>query len=323
MTLLALTLYYASNVIVMVLFALVISSALYGPVRYLQKKGVPRTLGVIILFLVGVGVFALVLYAIVPVALIQLKFLLNNVGDLHIPALDVLGTPDVLSQINSNLSGLLDTVFSGGTSILNFISIFLGNVFFIGVSLVLAFYLAISKDGIERFIRAIVPLSAENYALDLYVRTRNKLSRWLGGQIVLSIFIAVLTYIGLSILGIEYALVLAVLAGVLELIPYVGPVAVGIISFLIALPHSLTTALLVVLVFFIIQQLENHLLVPVVMSRAIGVDPIVVAVSILAGAQIAGFAGILLAVPIVILVQELIDDWSMQKEHLRESTAKK
>lgn len=323
MVLLALALYHASNIIVMVLFALVISSAIYGPVNYLHERGVPRTLGVIVLFLVGLGLIALVLYAIIPVALIQLKFLLGSVGSLNIPALEVLGTPDVLSQIDSNLSGLLETVFAGGTSIFNFVSIFLGNVFFIGVSLVIAFYLAISKDGVERFIRAIIPLKNENYALDLYIRTRNKLSRWLGGQIVLSIFIAVLTFIGLQILGIEYALVLAVLAGILELIPYVGPIAVGLFAFLIALPESLTLALLVILVFFIIQQLENHILVPVVMSRAIGVDPVVVAISILAGAQIAGFAGILLAVPVVILIQELVDDWSMQKEHLRESTAKK
>jgi predicted PurR-regulated permease PerM len=320
MVIFAVALFYMRSVLGMLVVAVIISSALHGPVTYLEKKKIPRLLSVIMIYLVGIGVTALLLYTIVPVTLIQLKYLLSHFNDLKIPILDVFGSSEIVSKIDQGISGLIDTLFyGGGTGLAGFLSVFLRNIFFVGLSLVLAFYLTLSRDGVEKFIRAILPASKEDYAVNLYIRTRRKLGRWLSGQLVISFIVGFLTFIGLLILGVDYSLVLALIAAIFELIPYVGPIAVGAITFLITLPQSLSTALLAVLIFFIIQQLEGHVLVPFVMSKAIGTDPLVIVIAMLAGAEIAGIVGVLLAVPVSIIFGEVVNEWSARKRKLKEA----
>jgi len=314
-------LYYTRNVLGMLLVAIILSSALNGPVTYLEKKKIPRILSVLAIYLVGAAILALLLYAVVPVALIQLKYFLTHLNDLKIPFLDIFGSSVIVSQIDQGITNLINTLFYGSQNFSNFFSTFIKDLFFVGVSLVLSFYLTLSKDGVERFIRSILPSDKEEMAVNLYLRTRRKLSRWLSGQIILSLIIGFLTFLGLVILGIDYALVLSLLAAVLELIPYVGPIAVGTIVFLISLPQSVTVALLAVLVFFIIQQLEGHFLVPVVMSKAIGTDPIVILISMLAGGEIAGVIGVLVAVPVSIVFQEIIEEWNFHKYQIKQKVS--
>ncbi len=318
MVIFAIALFYMRNVLGMLLVGIILSSALHGPVTYLEQKKIPRVLSVLMIYLVGAAVVALLLYTIVPVTLIQLKYLLTHLNDLKIPILDLFGSSQIVSQIDQSITNLLNTLFYGGADFTQFFSNFIGNVFFIAVSLILSFYLTLNRDGVERFIRAVLPLGKEDYAVNLYIRTRRKLGRWLSGQIILSLIVGALTFVGLIILGIDYALVIALLAAILELVPYVGPIAVGTIVFLISLPQSVTTALLAVMVFFIIQQLEGHVLVPVVMSKAIGTDPVVILVAMLAGGEIAGIVGVLVAVPVSIIFEEVIDEWSVRKHHPKE-----
>ena len=323
MLVLVVTLFLVREVVVLVFIAVVLSSAIYAPVRFLEKKGIPRTLSVMTIFLLSAALIGLVLYALVPVALIQFQFLLNNVDQLKTPLLEVVGASDLIAQLEHSITSTFDTILAGGSAFFSFLSKFLGNVFFVAVALVLSFYLSISKKGVERFLRAILPKSQEQYAINLFVRTRRKLGRWLGGQLILSILVGGLTFIGLAILGVEYALALGVLAAILELVPYVGPIAIGVIAFLVTLPQSLTTALLVVLITFIIQQVENNVLVPIVMSKAVDTDPVVVVIALLAGASLAGLVGMILAVPATIVIQEVIDGWSEKKQKTVEAVTKK
>ena len=102
------------------------------------------------------------------------------------------------------------------------------------------------------------------------------------------------------------------------MVPYVGPVLVGIISFLLVISQSLTLGFSVAALFVIIQQVENHLLVPLVMRYTTGLHPVVVVISLLAGAQLFGFAGIILAVPAAVVIQEIIEDWAIQKKSVKE-----
>ncbi len=313
MVIFAVGLFFVREVLMMVFLALVLSSAIYHPVKFFEKHSIPRPLSVLVIFVLAGAILALVLYAMVPIALIQLQFLLENISTIKDPLFELAGGSDLLTQIDNGITGVFETLFEGGSAIFSFLSKFLGNIFFVLVSLVLAFYMAISRDGVERFLRGILPTKSEAYGITLFQRTRRQLGRWLGGQLVLSIVVGILTFIGFSLVGIEYALALALLAAVLELVPYVGPIAVGIVAFLVTLPQSLALAIMVVIVTFIIQQLENNVLVPIIMSKAIGTDPVIVVIALLAGAKIAGLLGMILAVPAVIVLQEIIDDWSEQK----------
>jgi predicted PurR-regulated permease PerM len=131
---------------------------------------------------------------------------------------------------------------------------------------------------------------------------------------LLSLVIGLLTFIGLYFLDVKYALLLALLAGVFELIPFVGPVFSGGIAVLIALSTSFNLALYVLILFVIIQQLENNLLVPVVMKYTTNLNPAAILISILIGGTVFGFAGLILAVPASVLIQGVIEKWASAKK---------
>jgi predicted PurR-regulated permease PerM len=117
-----------------------------------------------------------------------------------------------------------------------------------------------------------------------------------------------LTYIGLYFLGIKYALTLALVAALLEIIPYIGPILAAIPAVILGFAQSPFLALLVILLFVVIQQLENYIIVPQVMKKTVGLNPIVIIIVMLIGAKLAGVIGIILAVPVAAAVAEFLKD---------------
>lgn len=317
MVIFAIALFYLKQVFIILLIAIIISSAIHAPITYLERKRIPRFLSTAFIFVVGIGAVVLILYTLMPIALIQLKYFINNINTFKAPALDFLGSGDLIAKITMAANNYINNIISGGSDPASFISSILSNAIFVVICFVLSFYMTLSRDGVERFILSLFPTSIENYAVDLYQRTRIKLSRWLSGQLVMSFIVGSMTFIGLLILGVDYALILGVLAAILELIPFVGPIVVGTLTFLITLPQSFTTAILVVIVFTLIHQIENHVLIPFIMSKALDVDPIVVVIALVAGAELAGLVGIIVSVPVTIILQGIIEDWSERKKQIR------
>lgn len=314
--LLAVVLFYILDVLVIVFFAVIISSALHVPVTYLEKKDIPRLLSVLVIFILGVALLGLVLYSLVPVVLIQLKYLFAHISELQLPFAEDLGLARIASDLDQDVSGWINRLFSGDSGVFSALSSVAGNLFFIFVTFVLSFYMTVIKGSIERFLKSITPIKRESEVIAVYHRMRRKLGRWFTSQLIVSFFVGALTFVGLVILGVEYALVLALIAALFEIIPYVGPIAVGILSFIMILPQSVTLAFIAVLIFFVIQQVENHILVPLIIGRAVGFDPVLVVIAILAGSQIHGILGAVLAIPAAIIIQELVDGWSTKKEVL-------
>jgi predicted PurR-regulated permease PerM len=128
------------------------------------------------------------------------------------------------------------------------------------------------------------------------------------GQLALSFIIGGAAYLGLSILSVPYALPLAILAGIMEVVPVIGPIVSAIPAILIAYLISPFLALMVALIYFVIQQLENHLIVPQVMNKAVGLNPLVVILAIAIGGRLLGISGALLAVPITVVIQIITED---------------
>ena len=139
-------------------------------------------------------------------------------------------------------------------------------------------------------------------------KIQNKIGQWLRGQLILMAIIFFVTFIGLKIIGVPYALVLALVAGITEIIPYAGPILGAMPAVFIAFTISPVKGLLAVLLYFLIQQAENHLIVPKVMQRTTGLNPIIVIVAVLVGAQLAGVLGALLAVPIAAALEVVIHE---------------
>ena len=134
------------------------------------------------------------------------------------------------------------------------------------------------------------------------------------GQLVLAILVGVLVYLGLTILGVRNALLFAFLAGLLEIIPLFGPILAAIPAVATAYTDSgVSAGLLVVGLYLIIQQFENHLIYPLVVTKIVGVPPILVILALIVGGKLAGFLGLLLSVPIAATFVEFLDDVQKQK----------
>ena len=160
-----------------------------------------------------------------------------------------------------------------------------------------------------RFIRSVTPSAYQPYLVQMMRRLKAKLGSWLRGQLLLMLIIGVLVYIGLKLLGAEYALVLALWAGLTEIIPYVGPILGAIPAIFLAFSDSPLQALLVAALYLVVQQLENNLIVPMVMKRTVGLNPVVSIVAIAIGAKLGGVIGAVLAIPLVVSLGVFLSDF--------------
>jgi len=174
---------------------------------------------------------------------------------------------------------------------------------------VLSFYLAVQEDGVSNFLKVITPLKNEKYIISLWKRSQKKIGYWMQGQILLGLIVGVLLYLGLTILGVKNALLLSVFAAFFEIIPLFGPVIAAIPAVLLSFADGgLTAGLLVVGLYLIIQQFENHLIYPLVVKKVVGVSPIMVILALVIGYKLAGFLGVLLSVPIAAAITEYFRD---------------
>ncbi len=323
-------LWYLRELALIVLTSIVIASAIEPAARGLIRYKVPRVLAVLGVYLLFFGTFFAIVFFLLPPVLDETSNLLASLPSY----LETIGATDALTEnailetrslingftiqetardVNSFITGL-----SG--NFISVMSIIFGGVVSFILVVVFSFYFAVNERGIEKFLRVLTPLKHEEYVLDLWHRAQVKIGLWMQGQFLLAILIGVLTYLGLSILGIPYPLVLAVIAGVMELIPVFGPILAAIPAIAVAFSTGGTGMAVGVTVFYvIIQQFENHLIYPLVVTKVVGVPPILIILSLLIGAKLAGIIGILLAVPIAAAAQELFTDMGKARHLPNES----
>ncbi|MBU6430828.1 MAG: AI-2E family transporter [Patescibacteria group bacterium] len=197
--------------------------------------------------------------------------------------------------------------FSSG--FVNTVSAVFGGVLSFTLIVVLSFYLAVQEDGVVNFLKVVTPAKNEKYVIGLWKRSQQKIGYWMQGQILLALIVGVLLYLGLTILGVKNAILLSVFAAFFEIIPLFGPVIAAIPAVLLSFADGgLTAGLLVVGLYLIIQQFENHLIYPLVVKKIVGVSPILVILALVIGYKLAGFLGVLLSVPIAAAVTEYFRD---------------
>lgn len=309
--------FVARDVLIALFLALVISAAFDPIVTVLERRRVPRILGTLLIYLVGIFLLGLLFYAIIPLAISELSVFLASIDDLSGAVFEFIDTTTVIQTINESLTKLADVLLSGGTSIVDVSTKFLGSLTLAASVFVLSFYLTVGKDGVERFLIAILPAAYEGKVIDLYSRIKAKMGRWLAGQIFLSFLIGFAVFLGLWILGVKYSLLLGIIAGVFELVPFVGPIFSGALGVLVGLTTSLSLGVYTLILFIIIQQLENQVLAPTVTSWTTSLNPVVIIISLMIGATVFGFVGLILAVPAAVFIQEIIEDWSAGKAKRR------
>ena len=321
MLLLFSVLYFAMDIWIAVLLAIVISSALDPSVSWLEKRRIPRIVSTLGIFILLIFILALILYAVVPIALSEVTVLLKSVGTIDIPALGLQSVSKIIAIINGGLENLTNVLLSGNVSFGSIISQFVGGATLAISTFVLSFYLTVDRDGVEKFLLAVLPPAYEEKILDVYFKTRTKIGSWLYGQIFLSLSIGFSAFIGLWLIGVKYSLVLGILTGIFEIVPFVGPIVSGAIAFLIAVASSFTAGIYVFLLYLLIHQVESLVLTPIFMRMTTSLHPAAVLISLLVGAKLFGVVGLILAVPVTVMLQELIEGWTVEKSRRRASAA--
>jgi predicted PurR-regulated permease PerM len=308
-------LFIARQAFGVLLVAIVISLGLEPVISFLEQRRVNRLLGAIIVFLAGLLIFSAALYFIVPVLALEVGRFLNDINSV-IADLIGIGLPQkVIQGFSLSFDKALGVFTAAQASITGAIGVVFNRVILVLTTIVLAFYLTVQKEGTSRFLQVLLPDTYEKPVLTIFNNFKTKIRRWFAAQLGLSLIVGVVMSLGLWLLGVRYALVLGIIAAILELVPLIGPVIAGAVALLVAISDSFALGLYVIGLTFIVQQLENHVLIPVLMGKTLNVHPVIVIVSILAGAQIAGFVGILLAVPIAVAAQETFYYLAEKKNH--------
>jgi len=185
---------------------------------------------------------------------------------------------------------------------LRIVSEIFSNILNVFSVLVMAFYMLLERDKLHKHLAFLfghrdIEKMVEQFMNDLEYR----LGGWVRAEILLMFIVGVMTYVGLLLLRVPYALPFAIIAGLLEIIPNIGPTISAIPPFLLVLTYSPLAAIGVVALYIVVQLVENNVLVPQVMSRAVGVNPLVTIIVLLVGFNLAGVLGAVLSVPMVLL----------------------
>ncbi len=311
------------EVLITIFVAAVLSAALDPWIGFLERRGLPRLAALAGLFFGILAILVLIVVTFVPVVAEQVRQLAANLPDIYRRSVEFLrstGSPQVAGMLENALHSLTQGLGEAAKGAFGRALGFARGVASVFGVLILTFYMAMDQRGLRRVIVELAPGPRRARVERLFDRVKQRLGLWLRGQVLLGVVIGALSYLGLVLLHVKFALVLALLAGVTELIPVIGPLIGAVPAILVAASDHALLGLWVAVLYVVIQQLENHLLVPRIMAEATGLNPVAIIVAILAAAKLAGIVGVLLAVPAAIIVKALLDDW-VEERWRREGAA--
>lgn len=285
--------------------AVALAAAVSPPVEWLARW-MPRTIAVILFYLFLLGLFILLGWLVVPPVWVQARAAVEAGPEFieqwqerisnWLPgeglSLDALigpffssGATDTLSQWSRGVTGLVTA----------FLVVFFGSL-----------YALLEAPRAGRFVYSLLPPGRREYVNDVLDEMMGAMGGFVRGEVLSALIIGTLTYIGLSLLNFPYALVLAVMAGLLEFLPIVGPFITAIVLVLVGLTQSVNEALVVLGFSILLQQVESNIVVPNVMRQEAKVSPLLVVLALLGGERIGGLVGALVAIPLVAGLRVLV-----------------
>ena len=347
-------LFFIKDVVLVVLTAIVIASGIEPLIQWFKRLKIKRLPAAIISYACLLTLFAGLMFFFVPAVLDETSSFLTDLpkyldsttlwNPLNVSDADIATPQKVVENISdgvNNSTQLVKNISTGAKTtdttgpsfgigdlitdvqsltsnvsggFVRIVSVVFGGLLSFILIVVLSFYLVVQEDGVTKFLGLVTPVKHEKYVVDLWKRSQKKIGQWMQGQLLLGILVGVLLYLGLMILGVNNALLLAVVSGMLEIIPVFGPIIASIPAIIMAfIGGGVTAALLVVGLYVIVQQFESNLIYPLVVRKIVGVSPILVILGLIIGAKLAGFLGIVLAVPTVSAIMEFIEDIERRK----------
>lgn len=287
------------GILLMLFVALILMSALKPAVDKLQKWKLPRAIAILVIYILLWGALGGIIAGVIPPLVEQTRKLIFLLPQ-------AIGRVEFFSANQQAITNQLLTGLGAFPENLLKITVgIFGNLLTVLTTLVIAFYLLLERKDLDKYLALLLGKDKPEKISKIINEIERRLGGWVRGEIVLMIVVGLFTYFGLSILGVESALPLAIIAGILEIVPNIGPIISAVPAVLIALIIHPFTALATASLYFLIQLLENNLLVPKVMQQAVGVNPLISILGLLMGLEVAGPAGAVLAIPLIIVIQTI------------------
>ena len=293
------------EILYLLFISFIIMSALRPTVDFLEKRRIPSVLSILCIYIVVFGVFGVSLVGTIPSLVTQFVHLTQALPSFISRVMpywniDMNAFSQQITPLSQNLLKLTVSIFS--------------NIVTIVTVMVFTFYLLLERKHTEQLFASFMSEETAIRVSHVLKNIEQRLGSWVQGELILMLIIGIFAYIGLVLLRVDFALPLAILSGLLEIIPTVGPIVSAIPAVIIGLAGSPMLALSVVLLFFIIHQAENTLVVPFVMKKSVGLPPLLTIVALMIGGKLAGIAGAVLAVPVVLVVQEILQEVFVKSE---------
>ncbi len=288
------------EIIILFFVSFVFMESLNPTVSRLEKFKIPRPLAIFMIYAVIVAVFAFTIAGIVPILIDQTSELirilpttLQHFNFYGLTAIDLSSQFKILETIPQEVAATVVLLVS--------------NIFSAFVVLVMTFYLLLERPHFERYaLRVLGTSKGQALAVKTFEHLEKRLASWVNGELLLMTIIGVMSYIGYLFLHLPYAVPLALIAGLLEIVPNIGPIVTTFIAGLVGLTISPLTALITVLWGLFVHQSENNLITPKIMKETVGLNPIITILTIATGAQLGGIGGALLAVPIYLTIETVV-----------------
>lgn len=306
---LAFFLFQIRSILLNVFLAYIIMAALHPFVRMLRNKGLPKIVAITIVYVIMLAFIVLLVIPLLPFFISQVQALIKAIPQYVNNASESLGYQISASQINQSLSPIVSNIGQNAVSVTTKV---FGSIFSVVTLFILSFYMLIDRNRMGRAIPSLLPKEYRERGVLTIHLIEEKLGAWMRGQVVLSLTIGLVTWIVLTLLGVPFALPLAIMAGFLEIIPTLGPIIAAVPAIIVGLAISPVMALSVLVAYIGIQLAENNILVPKIMQKAVGLNPVVIIIAILIGANLLGVMGALLSIPFIsaaiILIRELNEE---------------
>ncbi|MCX6796450.1 MAG: AI-2E family transporter [Candidatus Falkowbacteria bacterium] len=308
-------LYLVKDILAILFIALVLSSAFDPWVDWMQRKKIPRPAGILLIYLAIIIIMGTAITLVIPPIIEQVTDLssrfpqvsqkLNAVIEVAKQYSQQEGFLQKLIQANKSYPEFMITI----EGLFSKISGLFGGIITFVLVLVLTFYMTVEENAMKKIIWSIAPEKHQVYAMDLINRMQIKIGLWLRGQLILSFIIFTMIYIALSILGVKYALILALLSGVTEFVPYLGPIFAAIPAIIITFAQSgFALAIFTALIYYLVHLTESNIIVPKVMQKVVGLNPIISIAVLMIGFKLAGIVGAILSIPVATAASLFIKD---------------
>ncbi|MFA6257689.1 MAG: AI-2E family transporter [Candidatus Paceibacterota bacterium] len=321
-------LYFLRDLVLVVLTAIVIASFIDSSVPHFKKIGIKnRIFGIVIFYTISLLLLGGVFYLFAPLLITEIynfsTFLSTYTQDVSFfnffkneafsGAKDIVGTLSGNFSLTTLLSVSKAFVLNLSGGFVQILFIAFGGLFNFVLIILLSFYLSVQEKGIENFLYIITPPKYDNYVVDLWTRSSRKIGLWVKGQMLLGLVVGVLVYLILSLLGIEYALLLAIITGIMEMVPYGILVAMIPVFAFSYISNGIGSAFMVAGAYIIVHEFDVFLFTPLLIKKIVGLSPIVIILSVVIGFELGGIWGAILAIPLAIILMEFLNDIEKDK----------